>query len=510
MMVTPILCHQFTKRLQKTSDGASQPASGGGMFALLERGYGRVLRALLRFRLTFLAAMAGVLVVSIVTMTFVPGKFFPDSDCTQVLMTVELPSNVSLSTTDREMRDIYAALKDEERFPFLADFAGYAGYGGPRFVLSLAPLDPAPNKGFIVANVDGGENMPKAIADLRALIRNDFPGVRARVRVMFLGPSDPGVIQAQIKGPDADYITAKADELAAIFRSVPETIDVWQDWENRVPKVAIDIDQARARRPGVTSQDIATTLSGYFSGRFVSQYREGDDIFPIVARARGEERTDLDRVRALSVLASDGSTVPLVQVADLRIVSDLAVNKREDKTRTVTVEARPSSVPPEGMVPLVADRIEALEGSMEPGHAFQYDGIIEKSTEGQAALAANAPLCLGVVVVLLVAQFNSFRRPVIILLTIPLIVAGTALGLHIMRADFGFMVILGLYSLAGIVIKNAIVLIDRIDIEQADSPGDKTAAIVSASMRRLRPIIMTTVTTILGLLPLILARDPLF
>ena len=514
IMVTPILCHRFipapdpSPGLDNAGDGGKKKS--GGLFDILERGYGGLLRLILRFRLVFLGLMVAVMAISVWGMTLVPAKFFPDSDRAQVLVTVELPSDVALSTTDRQMRNVYAALKDEDRFPYVNDFAGYAGYGGPRFVLSLAPLDPAPNKGFMVVNVDTVEDMPKAIAGLRDLFRNDFPTVQARVLGMFLGPSDPGVIQAQIKGPDAAYVTGKAEELEAIFASVPGTIDVWQDWENRVPKIAVDIDQARARRAGVTSDAIARTLSGYFSGRRVSQYREGDDIFPIVARARGEERADLDRVRSLGVFASDGSTVPLFQVANFRIVSDYAVIQREDMTRTVTVEARPLGVSPEDMVPKIQDQIDQFSDSLASGHSFEYDGIITDSAEGQAALAANVPLCLAVIVFLLVVQFNSFKRPIIILVTIPLIVAGAALGLNIMQADFGFMVILGLYSLAGIVINNAIVLIDRIDIEQRENPDDKMGAIVSASVRRLRPIIMTTVTTILGLLPLILARDPLF
>ena len=409
------------------------------------------------------------------------------------------------------MRNIYAALKDEERFPYVDDFAGYAGYGGPRFVLSLAPLDPAPNKGFMVVNVDTVEDMPKAIAGLRDLFRNDFPTIQARVRGMFLGPSDPGVIQAQIKGPDAAYVTGKAEVLEAIFASVPGHDRRLAGLGEPASRKSQSISTRREPgAPGSPSDAIARTLSGYFSGRRVSQYREGDDIFPIVARARGEERADLDRVRSLGVFASDGSTVPLFQVADFRIVSDYAVIQREDMTRTVTVEARPLGVSPEDMVPRIQGQIDQLSDSLAPGHSFEYDGIITDSAEGQAALAANVPLCLAVIVFLLVVQFNSFKRPIIILVTIPLIVAGAALGLNIMRADFGFMVILGLYSLAGIVINNAIVLIDRIDIEQRENPDDKSGAIVSASVRRLRPIIMTTVTTILGLLPLILARDPLF
>ena len=158
---------------------------------------------------------------------------------------------------------------------------------------------------------------------------------------------------------------------------------------------------------------------------------------------------------------------------------------------------------------MIADQIEALRAELPPGHSIEFDGIITQSAEGRASLAVNMPLCLAIIVILLIAQFNSFRRPLIILMTVPLIVTGVALGLRLFDADFGFMPILGMLSLAGIILNNAIVLIDRIDIERADGFVGEDA-IVRAAKRRLRPIIMTTVTTVLGLLPLILSNDPLF
>ncbi|MEO1207547.1 MAG: efflux RND transporter permease subunit [Pseudomonadota bacterium] len=516
MTVTPVLCHRFMKDPlpQEPQEDDPKPTSIGDRFnpfALLETGYAAFLSGLLRVRIAFLAVMVAGLVVAGWSMTLVPNKFFPASDRTQVLITLDLPADVSLNRTDAVLQRAFPLLSDKERFPYIESYAAYAGYGGPRFVLSLAPLDPAANKAFLVANLTSIDKMSTAIKELRAMFREQFPELRARVTDMFLGPSDPGIFHIQVKGPDAGFIFAKAQEIEAALRKQPGMIDVFQNWENRIGKVVVNIDQARARRNGVTSNDVADALSGYFSGFPFSEFREGDDVFPIVARAIESERRDIERLKTLSIDRSSGSgSIPLVQVADVKVEGGYSAIHREDLTRAITIEGRPLSLSPEDLVARIARVIEDLRKDLPPGHVIEYDGIVTDSAEGKAALAANVPLCLGMVLLLLIAQFNSFRRPLIIVATIPLIIIGAATGLHVMQADFGFMVILGLLSLAGIIINNAIVLIDRIDIEREAGERSDLDAIVSASKRRLRPILMTTVTTILGLLPIILANDPLF
>ncbi len=517
LTVTPILCHRFIALPDpyKTGDSERRDITQR-LFAGMNGGYEWLLRRVMHARGLFLAVMLATLTGSIFAIANAPARFFPDSDRTQVLVYIDLPAGVTTRTPDARLGEVFALLKDEERFPYIDDFAGYVGYGGPRFVLSLTPIDPAPNKGFLVLNIDEFDNMGRAIAELRTALGQEFPGLAARVSGMFLGPTDPGVIQVQARGPDAQVITQAAAELEAILAGVPNTIDIWNDWENRVSKLVVEIDQARARRAGVTSSDVADSMTRYFSGSAVSEFREGDDIVPIVARADDAERSSLDRVETLSIHShQSGNSVPLIQVADVRLRNDFARIEREDMTRTMTIEARNTHLSPEDMVPFVAPRLEALNERLPPGHSVEFDGVVTDSAEGQAALAANIPLCLMAIVVLLVAQFNSFKRPAIILLTVPLVVTGAAVGLYVMGADFGFMVILGLYSLGGIIINNAIVLIDRIDLERADPEPtaqgtDAFEAVISASVRRLRPILMTTVTTVLGLLPLIVSRDPLF
>ncbi|WP_374764689.1 efflux RND transporter permease subunit [Yunchengibacter salinarum] len=515
LTVTPVLCYYFIRSAEVRQAASRSGKRGFTLFAAFERvnrGYERLLCAILRHRALFLSVVVAAFVVAVYGMSHVPRKFFPDSDRAQILVYLDLPAGTSMRKTDQTVRAMTEFLADDALFPHVDDIAGYGGFGGPRFVLSLTPIDPADNKGFLVLNVDRYANVVPTIDTLRAGLNDHFPEARPRVTKMFLGPSDSSKIQVQIKGPDADYLFQTAKRLEDVLRSVPGSLDVRTDWENRITRLKVTVDQHRARRSGVTSADIARSLRRYFSGVQISEFRTGDDIFPIMVRAKADERFDLDRVESVSV-AADGSSegVPLVQVADVSLVTGFGRIERENLFRTITVEAKNTRMTAEDVAPLIEDALAALRADLPPGHAIEYDGVIEQSAEAQAALSANVPLVAGVILLLLIAQFNSYRRALIIVLTIPLILIGAVLGMLVMNVNFGFMVSLGLYALAGIIINNAIVLIDRIDMERrADDGRSAVDAIISASVRRLRPIVMTTVTTILGLLPLIIGRDALF
>jgi multidrug efflux pump subunit AcrB len=503
MTVTPVLSHRFAR----ADDPDGPRLLNERMFDPLNAAYGRLLAWMLRRKALVLVAMGLCLAGGAAGVATAPQSFFPGSDRAQLIVYLDLPADVTTDATDAAVRDLLPTLT-AERFDWLEDQAAYVGFGGPRFVLSLTPVDPAPNRAVLVVNVDAPENVARAQAELRTHLESSFGAFQSRVTRMFLGPSDSSILEVQVKGPDRDFVYATAEEVAAIVARVPGARDIRQDWENRTTRVAVQVDQARARAAGVTSADVARSMSAYYSGRPVSEFREGDDTIPIVARGAEDERGDLDRVRTLSVFGQGGTVVPLMQVADVALVDGYSRIEREALTRTVTIQGRSTEMGAEDMAPLIEDDLDALRATLPPGHTIELDGILVQSGEGRAALAANMPLCLALIVVLLVAQFNSFRKPAIILATVPLIVVGVALGLRLFGAPFGFMPILGMLSLAGIILNNAIVLIDRIDLERAEG-HDGEAAIVRAGIRRLRPIVMTTVTTVLGLLPLILSQDPL-
>jgi len=506
LCVTPTLCYFFIR--VKTVDGESSLSEkqNSRFYETYENG----LHWILSHKTIFLVAMLGILVFSLSGFKYVTQQFFPDSDRTQIMMYVDLPNGTSALETNRQMLDIFKWLDDKNHFPEISSYSGYTGFNGPRFVLMLKPEDPADNKGFVVLNIKEGVSLDATVNKLHNGLINNFPNVSGRVKRMFAGPSDSSSISIQVKGPDKDVINAKAKEIMAVLYQVPYTKNIRTDWENRIVKVKVKVDQHRARRAGVTSDDISTALQGFFDGVGVTEYRDGDDIIPVIFRARKEERFNLDRLRTVSVFSNaTGLAIPLFQVADLMPENQYAKIQREDLFSAVTVEASNTEMTAQDLQLLIDDQIQALKADLPINHRIEYDGVIVQSLESQKALSASMPLVIGLVLVLLVMQFNSYRRAMIIVLTIPLSLIGTVSGLLIMEAPFGFMVTLGIYSLAGIIINNGIVLIGRIDIERSEGKSDYQA-IINSCMTRLRPITMTTVTTIMGLLPLMLNSESIF
>lgn len=541
MMVTPTMCYYFMKvkpPVNAASDSELQPAHKNSakfplslfQFSLFQRLYEKNLRLFLKIRPLYLLGIVFVLVASLKLFTFVPKKFFPDSDRTQVLVYLTQPAETSMQQTEKMLKQSFTEFADKDKFPYVESFAGYGGFGGPRFVLSLTPVNPADNKAFVVLNVDDIEHMDATIETAREVFRTQFPDVEAKVMRMFLGPSDANVMQVRIYGPDETVLYNAAKKVEDIISSYPNTLDVTNDWENRVTELKINVDQQRAKQLGISSSDIADSLKMYYAGTPVSLFREGDETIPIMLKGVETERNDMSRLYSTQIYSSTRQTsVPLSQIATVEPVNTFSYILRENLTRSIIIEARNSELSAEAFKPVIDAKIQALEKSLPANHHIEYDGAIKQSAEAQLALSAGFPLCLGIIVILMIAQFNSFRRAFMVLMVIPLMMIGATLGLIVMRADFGFMVTLGLYSLAGIIVNNAIILIDRIDTEldnarkrskthsrhawddeEADEEVDEVDVLVHASVKRLRPIVMTTVTTILGLLPLLLSKDPLF
>ncbi|WBA09864.1 efflux RND transporter permease subunit [Salinivibrio kushneri] len=509
MTVTPTLCYLFLSTPSLSSSDDHRPSLS--LFNRIEGYYAVLLNVVLRHRVFFIIVMVALLPIGGYLIKTTPAKFFPDSDRAQVLIYVNLPAGSSSDTTSARISEMMAMIQDKTHYPELGDLAAYVGFGGPRFVLSLAPLDPAPNVGFIVVNARNKQTVNEAIPQLRESFRQRFDDVEARVSGMFLGPSDPNVIQIQVKGPDKAYLVEQAKKLEHTLEGIPHTIDIWSNWYNPVNRLSVNIDQHLARQAGVTSADVRRSLARFYNGQSLSEFRDNNDVFPILLRAMAPERHNPARLGDVPVFPSGGNTpIPLAQIATIDMVSALSVIQREDLEPTITVEARNLKMSPEDMAPILQPQLDALRAQLAPGHHIEFDGIVKDAKVGRAAIFAGFPLCIGLCLLLLVAQFNGYKRPIIILLTIPLVIIGVGIGITVMKASFSFMVILSLLALAGIIVNNAIVMIERIDIERGMRDKSDLDAIVIACSRRLRPITITTVTTIVGLLPLILGKDVLF
>ena len=474
------------------------------------RGYRSLLAWALRLRWLTVAAAIGFLVFGGWLFQFAGKTFFPNSERTQLQVVIDLPVGANSEATEDVVAQVNAWLSDRDINPEIVSVAAYTASGGPRFYLGLEPIESFPNAAYMLVNVKDTRDVQTIRARLTAWSLANVPEARITPKPMSMGPGEAGLVEYRIIGPDTAAITAAADRLKAALRTAPKPKAIKHDWENPVVAIQVIVDQNAARRAGVSSEDIANALNSQLSGVEVTDFRVGDIVIPVVMRAQGDQRRNIDRLRTLNIAVAGSTPVPLLQVARFEGRPHYSRLKRRDLEQVITVSGKSDALTAAALDAYVADKIAEIEADLPRGHRIEKGGEIESSAEAQGNLFANLPLAFALMVLVLIWQFDSFRKPLVILLTIPFVVTGVAGSLLIFPgANFSFMGILGFLALAGIIINNAIVLLDRIDIELA---AGRTAfdAVIEAGVRRLRPIVMTTCTTALGLAPIIIARDVLF
>ena len=504
MYATPTMCYWVLK----TSSAAEEASNTGQYASSVYRAYRALLQFVLRRRALTMMVVAGLAGLVVYASRYVVVEFFPTNDRNQFLLYIDLEAGTEISETNRVVDSVSTWLRDTSVNPEVTKVIAYAGSGGPRFFLSLAPIDPDPHASFILVETKSNVQVPEMIERTRAYIDAHYPEARSKPKAMWFGPTEKGVLEVRLSGADEGVLMAKAEHLMAALRAVPGTIDVEQDWENSVLKVNVVVDQSRARRAGVTSRDIASTLNTFVSGGAITDYREGDAVIPIVLRGSEDERNQLATLLALNVYSSaTGESVPLVQIADIQSRWEPYRVNRRNLERTVTVSAKHLHIGAGPLFDEIKPAIDTLD--LPPAYHWEVGGELENAATARQRLFANFPIAGFLIVTLLVWQFNSFRSAGIIMLTIPMAFLGAVIGLLVMGAPFGFMSLLGLLSLAGIITNNGIIMIDSTETSRraGQTPYD---AIISAALSRFKPIVMTTITTILGLLPLIVWHDPLF
>ena len=526
MYMTPAMAFWFI-RVKPTGSGDGGPEGqaegqgadpyGGGFY----RRYRGVLELALRARLPAMAIIVALLVGAGFLSTQLVREFFGPSDRNQFLVYIDEPAGTRITGTDEAVRRLTAWLSDKKINPEITGNIAYVGTGGPRFFLSLSPVDPDPNVAFLIVNTETAQEVPALVERVRQELLGNYPGVNARVKRMWLGANaperlerlvlaanEPGFVEFRLVGTDDNYLWEKAKALTDALWAVDGIDYVQNDWENKVARINVLVDQARARRAGVTSREVALSLNAFLDGANLTDYREGDVAIPVVLQAVDSERQAVGDLWNINVYsAARGVNVPLTQIAKFKNQWEFSRIAHRNQERTITISTRHQVLKAPQLVALMTPKLEALD--LKPGTRWEIGGEIEDAAETNAKLFANLPICLLGIVLLLIWQFNSFRRPAIIILTIPMAFAAALVGIFAFRAPFDFFATLGLLSLAGVIINNGIVLIDRIDSGRAEGL-DPYEAVVSAALSRFRPILMSAITTVLGVAPLIVVRDPLF
>lgn len=493
--ILPFLAANLMRPPQRVAEGDNA----------LMRAYAALLGKLLR--LGILVAVACYLVVAIGVASFgsLKSEMFPLSERAEYLVYIDLPKGSAISETEQEALAIDRWLRDAEANPEVSNTTLFVGHGGPRFYLALSPADTDPASAFIVVNTNDFEGAVAAADRARTYLYENHPASRVRITRLSMGGSESGIVRVKITGPNADKMLDAAKQIETSLADLPNMVLNQNDWGNKTLTIGIDILQEKARELGVTSSDISDVLETYFSGTRYSTFREGSDQIPIVVRAEEAFRDSLEDLSNLSI-PTDTGLVSLDQVSIFQPRLDLSQIRRENQVRQIEVSAKSASLAASEIEDSIAPVLSGLD--LGPEYAVAVGGESEDSAEANAKLMAGMPIALMVMLAALIYQFNSVRRVALTFLTIPMIVAGAPVALLITNQPLSFFAILGLISLMGIIINNAIVLIDQIDIERETLELDE--AIVIASKKRLMPVLLTSLTTVLGLLPMALFGGALF
>lgn len=449
-------------------------------------------------RKTVLAATAATFVASLAAFQLVPQQFFPDSPREEILIDVHLEEGASYAATLAETEKVENLLRQDER---VRNFTAYVGSGSPRFYLSLDPETPKINYAQLIVYPHELKQAGALAADLRDRLAEHFPHIRTRVYRLELGPTVGYPVQFRVRGADPDTVREIAAQVRDRMREHPHVRDVNLQWSERTKAVRLQIDQDRARALGLDSQAISRSLQTMLSGYTVTQVREGTELIDVVARAIASERMDAGQIGNLTVRTASGRSVPLSQVAVIEPVLEeggLWVRKR---LPTLSVRADVQGAQAPDVSKQIEPMLQEIRDGLPTGYSIETGGAIEESVKADTAIQAVMPVMLLLWAVFLMIQLQSFSRMFMVVLTAPLGMIGVSLALLVTGAPFGFVATLGVIALAGMIMRNSVILVDQIDRDiRAGEP--RWQAIINATVRRTRPVVLTALAAILAMIPL--------
>ena len=493
--LTPLLCVMFLKQQPvKQGETANDPYSGG-IYSL----YKKFLQAAIRMKYVTLALVVALFVTSLWGFGFVKQSFFPPSTRPQFMVDIWLPQGTHIDETVKVVAEVEQYILGLEGVTHVTSLVGK---GGLRFLLTYSPEKLNSAYAQLVVDVESTELLDTLALEVEDYLNSNYEDMLGYTSKFQLGPGSTGKIQARLSGPDRNVLRGLAEQTVAIFRADHDAKAIRTDWRQSVKMVRPVLAEMQANLNGITRPDIANTLLDGFQGRTVGVYREGDLLLPIILRAEERERSNIDSMGDLQIWSpAAGARIPLRQVVSgFETVFEDEIIQRRNRKPTITVFADPDEGYATALYSRVAPQVEALE--LPPGYELEWGGEYEDSANAQAGLSAGLPVFFLSMVLITVMLFNSLKQPLIIWLTVPLAIIGVTAGLLLSGQPFGFMALLGILSLSGMLIKNAIVLIDEINY-QVEVGTPLIAAIVDSGASRLRPVGMAASTTALGMIPLL-------
>lgn len=496
--LTPVLCAMF---LKSSAAGDSEKDLYAGKFYSR---YQSFLRQCIRKRYLSIIVVLGLFVASLWGFTGLDQNFFPSSTRSQFMVDLWLPQGTHINDTQALVEEVEKYLNKKEN---ISGVTSLIGEGGLRFLLTYRPEKPNSAYAQLLVDVDDEEKIPSLAREIETELAEAFPDALFYTNKFEIGPGAAGKIQARFSGPDANELRRLAEQAQSILREDPDSKAVRTDWRQRVKVIRPLMVEEQANLNGITHSMIAATIKQGFQGIVAGVFREGDTLLPIIVRAEEELRTDFSSAGDLQIWSPAASEmIPLRQVVsrfDTGFEDEIII--RRDRHRTITVYADPNRGYPNELLARVRPKIEAL--TLPEGYELTWGGEYESTNDAKAALAAPIPIFVLAMFLITIVLFNSIREPLIIWLCVPLAVVGVTAGLLLTGQPFGFMALLGFLSLMGMLIKNAIVLIDQIHAERVDGK-EILPAIIHSGTSRLRPVAMAALTTALGMIPLLF--DPFF
>ncbi|WP_416467133.1 efflux RND transporter permease subunit [Pseudomonas sp. LFS044] len=459
----------------------------------------RVVEWCVRRRKTVILLTIAAFVGSILLFRFVPQQFFPASGRPELMVDLKLAEGASLANTAERVKQLEALLKQQDG---IDNYVAYVGTGSPRFYLPLDQQLPAASFAQFVVLAKSMEQRERLRSWLIDTVDQQFPDLRARVTRLENGPPVGYPVQFRVTGEHIEKARALAREVAAKVRENPHVVNVHLDWEEPSKAVFLSIDQDRARALGVSTARLSSFLQSSLTGTTVSQYREDNELIEILLRGTQKERGELGNLGSLALPTDNGQSVALSQVATLEYGFEEGIIWHRNRLPTVTVRADIyDKEQPATLVRQIEPTLSEIKAKLPDGYLLEVGGTVEDSERGQNSVNAGMLLFIVVVLSLLMIQLRSFSRTVMVFLTAPLGLIGVTLFLLVFRQPFGFVAMLGTIALAGMIMRNSVILVDQIEQDIA-SGMDRWQAIIEATVRRFRPIVLTALAAVLAMIPL--------
>jgi len=493
--VTPLLCVMFLKQPVKKEGTETQDPYAGSFYVR----YRNLLKTAIRHKYLTLALVAGMFGASLWGFGYVDQSFFPPSTRPQFMVDLWLPQGTAIEKTTAVVESVEKYLMEQEGVTHISSLVGK---GGMRFLLTYAPEKLNSAYAQLLVDVESAEYLDGLTKEVENYLQENYEDMLSYTSKFQLGPGSTGKIQARLSGPDRTVLRELASQVEAIFRADPDSKAIRTDWRQRVKVIQPVMAEEAANLNGIARADIANTLLEGFQGKQVGVYRENDLLLPIVMRTEERQRSDVDSINNLQIWSNAAQTmIPLRQVVSgFETVFEDEIIQRRNRRPTITVYADPDIGLATSLYDRVAPQVEAID--LPTGFELEWGGEHEDSAKAQAGLTASLPMFFLVMIVITIMLFDSLKQPLIIWLTVPLAVIGVTAGLLLAGQPFGFMSLLGVLSLSGMLIKNAIVLIDEINLQRGEGKP-LLEAIMDSGASRLRPVGMAASTTALGMIPLL-------